>query len=265
MRAAAIPFLPCRAPAGPSLPRPKAYAAAMNFLYLTDVFCPWCYGFAPVMRRLAAEHPELPVRVLGGNLMAEPQTLTGMQEEYPTIQEFFVRLQETTGQTTEQFRLALEQAAAGTGPDLLMHSPAMNLPLAALRHLAPGHELEQMEAFQMAFYAQGRDVMAAGEQAAIAAAWLPAGTPADALTAAMADPAIRSAARHDAAEAEEVMGEFLLYPTLYLEHDGQRTLLARGYSDYASVRAKLDDALRGVRESPVAQGAACGLDGKCCF
>ena len=154
----------------------------MNLLYLTDVFCPWCYGFAPVMRRLAAEHPELPVRVLGGNLMDEPQTLTGMLEEYPTIREFFARLQETTGQSTEHFRQALEQAVAGTGPDLLMHSPAMNLPLAALRHLAPGHELEQMEAFQMAFYAQGRDVMAAGEQAAIAAAWLPAGTPADALT-----------------------------------------------------------------------------------
>ena len=220
----------------------------MNLLYLTDVFCPWCYGFAPVMRRLAAEHPDRPVRVLGGNLMDEPQPLTGMLEEYPTIREFFARLQETTGQSTEHFRQALEQAVAGTGPDLLMHSPAMNLPLAALRHLAPGHELEQMEAFQMAFYAQGRDVMAAG-----------------ALTAAMADPAIRSAARHDAAEAEEVMGEFLLYPTLYLEHDGQRTLLARGYSDYASVRAKLDDALHGVRESPVAQGAACSLDGKCCF
>ena len=204
MRAAAIPFLPCRAPAGPSLPRPKAYAAAMNFLYLTDVFCPWCYGFAPVMRRLAAEHPELPVRVLGGNLMAEPQTLTGMLEEYPTIREFFVRLQETTGQTTEQFRLALEQAAAGTGPDLLMHSPAMNLPLAALRQLSPGHQLEQMEAFQMAFYAQGRDVMAAGEQEAIAAAWLPAGAAPGALAAVMADPAVREAARHDAAEAEEI-------------------------------------------------------------
>ena len=81
----------------------------------------------------------------------------------------------------------------------------------------------------------------------------------------MADPAVREAARHDAAEAEEIMGEFLLYPTLYLEHDGRRTLLARGYSDYDSVRAKLDDALRGIRESPVVQGAACGLDGKCCF
>ncbi len=136
----------------------------MNFLYLTDVFCPWCYGFAPVMRRLVAEHPELPVRVLGGNLMDEPQTLTGMLEEYPTIREFFARLQETTGQSTEHFRQALERAVAGTGPDLLMHSPAMNLPLAALRHLAPGHQLEQMEAFQMAFYAQARDVMAAGSR-----------------------------------------------------------------------------------------------------
>uniref|UniRef100_UPI0026EB6198 DsbA family protein n=1 Tax=Desulfovibrio piger TaxID=901 RepID=UPI0026EB6198 len=232
----------------------------MNLLYLTDVFCPWCYGFAPVMRRLAAEHPELPVRVLGGNLMDEPQTLTGMLEEYPTIREFFARLQETTGQSTEHFRQALEQAVAGTGPDLLMHSPAMNLPLAALRHLAPGHELEQMEAFQMAFYAQGRDVMAAGEQAAIAAAWLPAGTPADALAAAMAAPAIRSAARHDAAEAEEVMGEFLLYPTLYLEHDGQRTLLARGYSDYANLRAfptRRSSDLPGCHRGRL---AACGLD-----
>ena len=146
-----------------------------------------------------------------------------------------------------------------------MHSPAMNLPLAALRQLSPGHQLEQMEAFQMAFYAQGRDVMAAGEQEAIAAAWLPAGAAPGALAAVMADPAVREAARHDAAEAEEIMGEFLLYPTLYLEHDGRRTLLARGYSDYDSVRAKLDDALRGIRESPVVQGAACGLDGKCCF
>ena len=34
-----------------------------HFLYLSDVFCPWCYGFAPVMQRLAAEHPDLPVRV----------------------------------------------------------------------------------------------------------------------------------------------------------------------------------------------------------
>lgn len=284
----------------------------MNLLYITDVFCPWCYGFAPVMARLAAEHPELPVRVLGGDLVDEPCSLTAMLEEHPSLPAFFARLQETTGQPTERFRSLLEQAAAGTGPDLRMHSPAMNLPLAALRHLAPGHELEQMEAFQLAFYGQGRDVMDPAECAAIAARWLPAavpphvlpeapaadapcprpatpsrdmrgpsgspapapsdappgtstGSPAAVLHAALADPAVRAAARQDAAEAEAVMGEFLIYPTLYLERDGERILLARGYCDHDSVRAKLDEALRGVRSGPVARGAACGLDGRCCL
>ena len=58
------------------------------------------------------------------------------------------------------------------------------------------------------------------------------------------------------------MGEFRLYPTLYLEGNGARELLARGYVPYETVRAKLDAALAGERGT-VAEGAACGLDGGC--
>ena len=59
------------------------------------------------------------------------------------------------------------------------------------------------------------------------------------------------------------MGEFRLYPALYLEKDGGRELLTRGYAPYETVRARLDAALAGEREG-FAEGAACGLDGKCC-
>lgn len=238
----------------------------MNLLYLTDVFCPWCYGFAPVMRRLAAEHPELPVRVLGGNLMDEPQTLTGMLEEYPTIREFFARLQETTGQSTEHFRQALEQAVAGTGPDLLMHSPAMNLPLAALRHLAPGHELEQMEAFQMAFYAQGRDVMAAR------------GTGCHRGRLAACGDARRSPDRRHGGPRHPGAPPGMTPPKPRRSWANSSFIRPCIWSTTASapcwpaVTATTPASgpswtmpLRGVRESPVAQGAACGLDGKCCF
>ena len=45
------------------------------FVYIADVYCPWCYAFAPVMQMLAAGHPDIPVRVLGGNLISEPITL----------------------------------------------------------------------------------------------------------------------------------------------------------------------------------------------
>ena len=43
----------------------------MNLLYLSDVFCPWCYGFGPVMRRILADYPGTSVRVLGGDLVDE--------------------------------------------------------------------------------------------------------------------------------------------------------------------------------------------------
>lgn len=43
-------------------------------------------------------------------------------------------------------------------------------------------------------------------------------------------------AEKEAAEASDIMGEFRLYPTLYLEGEGGRALLARGYAPYETVR-----------------------------
>ena len=85
-----------------------------HFLYLSDVFCPWCYGFAPVMQRLAAEHPDLPVRVLGGDLVGQATTLTEMKAGSPNLRDFFVRLEKTTAQPVGGF-LARYAALATSG------------------------------------------------------------------------------------------------------------------------------------------------------
>lgn len=231
----------------------------MNLLYLSDVFCPWCYGFGPVMRRIIADYPGTSVRVLGGDLVDEALTLSEMKEEHPSIREFFARLETTTGQSAGAFLKILEDAGSG-GPDWRMYSPETGLPLAVLKTLAPGHELEQMEAFQHAFYAEGRDVLDISVQLDIASRW---GVEATAFEAARADPAVRVRAEKEAAEASDIMGEFRLYPTLYLEGEGGRALLARGYAPYETVWAGLEAALSG-RNGGFAEGAACGLDGRCC-
>ena len=98
----------------------------MNLLYLSDVFCPWCYGFGSVMRRILAECPDLPVRVLGGDLMDEPLTLSEMKEEHPSIREFFASLEATTGQPVDTFLGILDGAGSG-GPDWRMCSPEIGL------------------------------------------------------------------------------------------------------------------------------------------
>lgn len=232
----------------------------MHLLYITDVFCPWCYGFIPVMRRLLREHPTLPVRVLGGNLVESPQRISEMLEEHPALPAFFERLEQTTGQTTACFRELVKASSQGER-NWLMHSAAMNLPLAALRRLAPGHELAQMEAFEEGFYAQAQDVMSPDFWGRVAARW---GISQAELQAALQDPAVQQAAEKDAREAEDIMGEFCLYPTLYLAQEERRTLLARGYVPWERVAASLEAALADdTSQTAFPEGAACGLDGHC--
>ena len=103
-----------------------------HFLYISDVFCPWCYGFAPVMQRISSEHPGYPVRVLSGDLVENPTTTGEMMRNHPTMREFFVRLAKTTGQAVGQDFLRRLEPGQG---DLRMFSPDMAVPLAALKKL----------------------------------------------------------------------------------------------------------------------------------
>lgn len=224
-----------------------------NFLLLTDVFCPWCYGFAPVMRRLRSEHPDWPVRVLGGGLMDEPSTVAEMAEEMPSIREFFVRLAATTGQPVGDAFLSLLDS--GRGRYVRMYSPGVAVPLRALKTLDPGREAEQIEAFQTAFYGEGRDVLSPEVQHELAASF---GVDAAAFDLAARDESLLDAVQRDMEEAAAIMGEFTLYPTLYLEDGGQRRLLARGFAPCEEVAARIAD----IAATPVL-GPVCSLDGHC--
>ncbi|MFQ9491538.1 MAG: hypothetical protein ACLR0N_11875 [Bilophila wadsworthia] len=174
------------------------------------------------MQRISSEHPGYPVRVLSGDLVENPTTTGEMMRNHPTMREFFVRLAKTTGQAVGQdFLRRLEQ---GQG-DLRMFSPDMAVPLAALKKLAPGHELEQMEAFQSAFYGEGRDVLAPEVQMRIA------NVDGDVFMRALEDPGVQAAAEAGREEALDILGDFVVYPTLFLEtDDGERHVLARGYA-----------------------------------
>ena len=224
-----------------------------HFLYISDVFCPWCYGFAPVVKRLSAEHPAFPVRVLSGDLVEEPTSVGRMAREHPNMRAFFTRMGATTGQSVgEGFLRRLEPGRE----DLRMFSPDMAVPLAALKKLAPGHELEQLEAFQTAFYGEGRDVLSPEVQRKLA--------PVEGFDRALHDPGVREAAAREREEALRLMGEFVIYPTLFLEtDDGVRHLLARGYTHYETVAARFAAALKGANAEPAASPDACGLDGAC--
>ena len=84
-----------------------------RYLYISDVYCPWCYAFGRILDELLAEHP-LPVRVLAGELVEEPQTIDDMVREMPSITAFFKRLADTTGRGVGQPYLDLLEPGKGT-------------------------------------------------------------------------------------------------------------------------------------------------------
>lgn len=227
-----------------------------SFIYITDVFCPWCFGFAPVMEKLAAQHG-FPVRVLCGNLVDEPEQTSSMGT--PRLRAFFQRLSDTTGRSLGSgFFGLLEESGS-----VLMDSSKSAQLMAALKKLAPGHALEQMETFQNVFYEDGRDVLSLDVQADVAARW---GVKREELARALASDAVQDKAKKEMDEAEEILGDFVVYPTLYVKtDDGELHAVARGFAPYEDVEAKIEAALASGESLNAVSGAACGLDGTCCI
>lgn len=227
-----------------------------SFIYITDVFCPWCFGFAPVMRKLAVRY-SFPVRVLCGNLVDAPAQTSSMGT--PRLRAFFQRLSDTTGRSLGAgfFRLLEEEGS------VVMDSSRSALLMAALKKVAPGHSLEQMETFQDAFYGEGRDVLSFDVQADVAAGW---GVDALELKEALSSEAVERKARREMDEAEEILGDFVVYPTLFVKtDDGALHAVARGYAPFEEVQSKMEAALASGDSVNAVSQSACGLDGTCCI
>ncbi len=223
-----------------------------RFLYVSDVFCPWCYGFAPVFRRLR-ERFCFPADVLCGNLVEQPSPVSAM--DTPRTLAFFERLEKTSGRPVGAGFYGLLKSGA------LMDSSRSCLLLCALRTLAPGLALEQMEAFQDAFYRDGLDVLSPEVQGRCASRW---GVDADALQAAMQEERVQRAVQREMADAEEILGDFVVYPTLFVRSgDGSLHAAARGFAPYARVEEAILKITSGEDAATGGGLHACGLDGVC--
>lgn len=133
----------------------------------------------------------------------------------------------------------------------------MTVSLAALKRLAPEHELEQMGAFQSAFYGEGRDVFAPEVQMRVA------NVDSDVFMRTLKDPDVQATAEAEREEVFDILGDFVVCPALFPEtDDGERHVLACGYADYPIVAVELTSVLGGeVGGSETRLANACGLDG----
>lgn len=215
-----------------------------HFVYIADVYCPWCYAFAPIMGRIARENPGLPVRVIGGNLISRPLTLMEDAASSPGLTDFWREVQQTSGRSLEGAIRAVE-----TGADVRMYSPGADEILTVLRSMAPGHDLEQLFELEDMFYGQGLDLFSEPNLDAIASRW--GLTPAS-FERAMDQPAALAATEKTLDQAGKLMGEITSYPSVLLARNGKVEAVSRGYVHYETVASRLADAMRDLGLEPLA-------------
>lgn len=222
-----------------------------RYLYITDVYCPWCYAFGLVFDKVLARYP-MPVSVLCGELVSPGYTIDDMVMEMPNIRAFFKRLQDTAGRGVGKAYLDLLEPGKGS---MSMDSRAMSVPVAALRRLDPGREREQIEALQKAFYQDGQDVLDPYVQAKAC------GVDEEALILECSRKEVQEQAEKDRQRAVDILGDFVIYPTLFLERDsGERVLLARSFTDLGTVLTRLEKALEGSSQTDAYRKEASAQD-----
>lgn len=225
-----------------------------QFIYVADVFCPWCFGFAPVMKRIAEENPEIPVRVIGGNLISRPITLQEDAAQSPGLVDFWHEVEHVSGRSLEGAINAVH-----TGKDVRLYSPGADEILAVLKAFTPGHELEQLFELEDMFYGKGMDIFNDEALTEIAGKW---GIEPAHFERALDQPAALEATRKNLRQAAELMGEITSYPSVLLASGGKVDAVSRGFVHYETVVSRLADARRDLGISTL-QGHGCSLQNGC--
>lgn len=134
---------------------------ARRLVYFADPMCSWCWGFVPVIERIARDFGDrLPVTlVMGGHRTGVRAGLLD-EELKAELRAHWRRVEQTTGQTFDERFLEREGGIYDS-------APACRAVVAARMAFA-GRELGLLSHLQRAFYRHGRDLTRDEELIALA-------------------------------------------------------------------------------------------------
>lgn len=121
-----------------------------QLIYFADPMCSWCWGFSPVIERIATQYGEtLPLRLVLGGLRAGNSVPmdAAMKSD---IEEHWRHVHERTGQPFDFGFFERDGFVYDTGPACRA--------VVAVRRAAPGRELGFLKLLHEAFYVKGIDL-----------------------------------------------------------------------------------------------------------
>ncbi len=207
-----------------------------TLFYCYDAYCGWCYGFSQVIRKVSENYPSLQIEVLsGGMILADDPVPIAATAAY--IQKAYPAVEELTG-----IKFGADYLWHINNPELSDWFPDSEKPAIALcifKEFYPGRQVEFACDLQYALHFEGRDL-----------------TDDEAYRHLLEKYSIQEETFYTKLNSEEYKEqayyEFQLckqlqvtgYPCVLLQNSETKfTLLARGFTDYETLSARLDSAL----------------------
>ena len=127
-----------------------------TIFYCYDAYCGWCYGFSPVMKKIAEKYKDqFEIEVLSGGMMIEEQTAP-IEKIAPFIKSAYKRVEELTGiKFGEDFLWHINNPDES---DWVMNSEKPAIALSIFKEYYPSRQLEFAYDLQYALNFEGRDL-----------------------------------------------------------------------------------------------------------
>ena len=197
----------------------------IEFIYVGDAMCSWCWGFAPVMDRLAG-HYSFPMRLINGGLRPGPDG----QPMEPGLRSYLLHhWEQVEARSGQPFN---PDALPGDGWRYDTELPARAV--VTMRSHAPEMEFRWFKHLQRSFYLDGVDVTRLEVYRPLLDGYT---EERDQFMADLADESSRLEAWSDFEQARAMQATG--FPTLLLRTGSDLATVTRGYAPFESIEPHL--------------------------
>lgn len=211
-------------------------------IYCYDAYCGWCYGFSPVIKKIAEDFKDrLDIEVLSGGMMTGEEVMP-IEKIGPFIQSSYKRVEELTGiKFGEDFLWHVFNPGQS---DWVMNSEKPAIALSIFKEYLPERQLEFATDLQYALNYEGRDL---DDDEAYRHLLEKYSIQPEAFYRKLKSEEYKEAAYYEFTLCKQL--QVTGFPTVFLQTGELKfAMLARGYTAYADLKDRIENVLKEVVE-----------------
>lgn len=207
-------------------------------IYCYDPYCGWCYGFSPVIIKIAEDYRDnIEIEVLSGGMMIGEQVMS-IEKIVPFIKEEYKRVEELTGiKFGEDFLWHINNPGQS---DWVMNSEKPAIALCIVKKYYPERQLEFATELQYSLNYEGRDL---DDDEAYRHLLDKYNIQPEAFYSKLKSEEYKEQAYYEFALCKQL--QVTGFPTVFIQTGELKfVMVARGYTDYENLKERIDNVLK---------------------